>query len=116
MVFSSLIFLFMYLPVTLLIYYIVPRKARNLFLFFINLVFYGWGEPTLVLLMLASIVINYAGGYFVEKCKPDKKKAIADLRVKHQQQQQQQQVATQPVEAKPGTRKGTAATIDFGGD
>ena len=79
MVFSSLIFLFMYLPVTLLIYYIVPRKARNLFLFFINLVFYGWGEPTLVLLMLASIVINYAGGYFVEKCKPDKKKAKIPL-------------------------------------
>ncbi len=79
MVFSSLIFLFMYLPVTLLIYYIVPRKARNLFLFFINLVFYGWGEPTLVLLMLISIVINYAGGYFVEKCKPDKGRAKIPL-------------------------------------
>ncbi|MBR1731770.1 MAG: MBOAT family protein, partial [Ruminococcus sp.] len=79
MVFSSLIFLFMYMPVTLLIYYIVPRKARNLFLFFINLVFYGWGEPTLVLLMLISIVINYAGGYFVEKLKPDKSKAKIPL-------------------------------------
>ncbi len=45
MVFSSLVFLFAYLPLTLLIYYVTPRKWRNLFLFFINLVFYGWGEP-----------------------------------------------------------------------
>ena len=79
MVFSSLIFLFAYLPVTLVIYYAVPRKARNLFLFFINLLFYGWGEPVMVTLMLVSIVINYAGGYFVEKCKPDKKKAKIPL-------------------------------------
>ena len=79
MVFSSLIFLFMYLPVTLLIYYIVPRKARNLFLFFINLVFYGWDKPPLVLLMLVSVVINYAGGYFVGKAKPDKNKAKIPL-------------------------------------
>ena len=79
MVFSSLIFLFAYLPVTLVIYYAVPRKARNIFLFFINLLFYGWGEPVMVTLMLVSIVINYAGGYFVEKCKPDKKKAKIPL-------------------------------------
>nr|MCR5652260.1 MBOAT family protein [Ruminococcus sp.] len=44
-----------------------------------NLVFYGWDKPPLVLLMLISIVINYAGGYFVEKCKPDKKKAKIPL-------------------------------------
>lgn len=79
MVFSSLVFLFLYLPATLLIYYIVPRKARNLFLFFINLVFYGWGEPRLVLLMLVSIAINYAGGYYVEKLKPDKARARIPL-------------------------------------
>ena len=79
MVFSSLIFLFAYLPLTLIVYYAVPRKARNIFLFFINLLFYGWGEPIMVTLMLVSIVINYAGGYFVEKCKPDKRKAKIPL-------------------------------------
>ncbi len=79
MVFSSLIFLFEYLAFTLLVYYIVPRKGRNIFLFFVNLLFYGWGEPVMVFLMLFSIVINYIGGYFVEKCKPDKKKAKIPL-------------------------------------
>ena len=67
MVFSSLVFLFAYLPITLLIYYIVPRKGRNIFLFFINLLFYGWGEPLLVFLMLFNVVVNYIGGWIVEK-------------------------------------------------
>ena len=67
MVFSSLVFLFAYLPITLLIYYIVPRKGRNIFLFFINLLFYGWGEPLLVFLMLFNVVVNYIGGWVVEK-------------------------------------------------
>ena len=79
MVFSNLIFVFAYLAVVLLIYYIIPRKARNIFLFFANLVFYGWGEPVMVFLMLISIVINYIGGYFVEKAKPDKSKAKIPL-------------------------------------
>jgi hypothetical protein len=65
----------------LLVYYIVPRRGRNIFLFFINLVFYGWGEPMLVLLMLVSILINYAGGYFVEKFRNDKGKARISLAV-----------------------------------
>ena len=74
MVFSSLVFLFAYLPLTLLIYYITPRKWRNVFLFFINLVFYGWGEPLLVTLMLGNIVINYIGGWLVDKYRADVKK------------------------------------------
>ncbi len=74
MVFSSLVFLFAYLPFTLLVYYLVPRKARNLFLFFINLVFYGWGEPMLVFLMLFNIVFNYLGGYFVDKYRGNAKR------------------------------------------
>ena len=74
MVFSSLVFLFAYLPITLLIYYIVPRKGRNLFLFFINLVFYGWGEPMLVFLMLFNVFFNYLGGYLVDKYRHDAKK------------------------------------------
>ncbi len=74
MVFSSLVFMFAYLPLTLLVYYLVPRKGRNLFLFFINLVFYGWGEPMLVLLMVFNIFFNYVGGYLVDKYRQDEKK------------------------------------------
>lgn len=74
MVFSSLVFLFAYLVITLLIYYITPRRFRNLFLFFINLVFYGWGEPKLVLLMVFNIFFNYLGGYLVDKFRRDEKK------------------------------------------
>lgn len=73
MVFSSLVFMFAYLPLTLLTYYIVPRKGRNIFLFFINLLFYGWGEPKLIVLMLINIAVNYIGGYLVDKFKDDQK-------------------------------------------
>lgn len=74
MVFSSLLFLFMYLPIVLLIYYITPRKYRNLFLFFANLVFYGWGEPVFVLLMLFSTIVDYTCGYFIDKYRNQNKK------------------------------------------
>ncbi len=74
MVFSSLVFLFAYLPLTMVIYFITPRKYRNIFLFFINLVFYGWGEPLLVLLMVFNIIFNYIGGYLVDKYRQDVKK------------------------------------------
>lgn len=74
MVFSSLVFMFAYLPLTLLIYYIVPRKGRNIFLFIFNLIFYGWGEPTLVLLMVFNVFFNYIGGYLVDKFRNDDKK------------------------------------------
>jgi len=67
MVFSSLLFLFLYLPVVLAVYYLVPVKWRNIWLFVVNLVFYGWGEPVYVLLMVFSITINYASGILIEK-------------------------------------------------
>ena len=67
MVFSSLLFLFVYLPAVLMIYYIVPRKLRNLFLFVVNLVFYGWGEPVYVSLMIFSTVVDYTCGYFINR-------------------------------------------------
>lgn len=75
MVFSSLLFLFLYLPLTLLIYYAVPRKFRNLFLFFANLVFYGWGEPVFVLIMIFSTVSDYVHGYLIDKYRSRKRLA-----------------------------------------
>ena len=74
MVFSSLVFLFAYLPITLLAYYLVPRQGRNIFLFIINLIFYGWGEPMLVLLMVFNIFFNYIGGFLVDKYRQDENK------------------------------------------
>ena len=67
MVFSSLIFLFAYLPLTLLIYYATPRRWRNLVLFAVSLFFYGWGEPVYIFLMVISITTAYFFGFWIEK-------------------------------------------------
>jgi len=69
MVFSSLLFLFRFLPAILLVYYIVPRRWRNLVLLLFSLVFYAWGEPIYIVLMLASILISYIGGVLVDRFK-----------------------------------------------
>lgn len=65
MVFSSLIFLFMFLPMVLTLYYITPKRYRNLTLFIVDLIFYAWGEPQLVILMLVSIILNYTAGIII---------------------------------------------------
>ena len=75
MVFSSLPFLFVYLPLTLAVYYAVPMAWRNLVLFLVSLVFYGWGEPVYILLMLFSITLNYGAGLLVEKYRSQDRKA-----------------------------------------
>ena len=78
MVFSSLLFLFLYLPVVLLIYYVTPVKFRNAMLFAANLVFYGWGEPKFTWIMIFSTVVDYVHGYFIGKYRDtDRKKAKA---------------------------------------
>ena len=62
MVFSSNVFLMAFLPVTLLLYFLVPKrylKVRNAVLLAVSLFFYGWGEPKYILVMLASILFNY---------------------------------------------------------
>ncbi len=76
MVFSSIVFLFRFLPVFMFLYfitYLFPKKAarwmRNIILFLGSLVFYAWGEPVYVLLMLFSTVSDYLHGRAIEKCK-----------------------------------------------
>lgn len=66
MVFSSLLFLFRFLPVVLLLYFTAPRKLRNLVLLLVSLVFYAWGEPVYVILMVVSILISWTGGLLVD--------------------------------------------------
>lgn len=62
MVFSSLLFLFIFLPLFLLIYYVAPRGLRNLILFVASLIFYAWGEPVYVAIMLFSTLLDYTVG------------------------------------------------------
>lgn len=62
MLFSSNVFLFAFLPVVLLLYFISPRRLRNPLLLFWSLLFYGWGEPVYLILMIAVIIMNYIFG------------------------------------------------------
>lgn len=67
MVFSTIIFLFRFLPITLALYYIAPAKLKNTVLFVCSLVFYCWGEVRFFPVMLALILINYFCGLFIER-------------------------------------------------
>ena len=69
MVFSSLIFLYVFLPAVLLLYYLMPRRGRNAVLLFFSVVFYAWGEPVYVLGIIASVVINFLFGLALDKHK-----------------------------------------------
>ena len=62
MLFSSNTFLFGFLPAVVVLYYLCPRRYRNILLLVSSLIFYGWGEPKYVLLMLVSILLNYFCG------------------------------------------------------
>ncbi|HET7580773.1 MAG TPA: MBOAT family protein [Bacillales bacterium] len=66
MVFSSPVFLFLFLPIMLLAYFIVPRSAKNYLLLAGSLLFYAWGQPSFVVIMLVSIAMNYVFARMVE--------------------------------------------------
>lgn len=80
MVFSSFVFLLAFLLLVLLIYYVCPGKVRNLVLLVASLLFYAWGEPVYVLIMLFSTVFDYTNGrlieYFQNKNRPGKAKVV----------------------------------------
>lgn len=67
MVFSSLIFLWFFLPIILIGYYIVQNKFKNIFLLLGSLIFYAWGEPKYIFLMIGLILINYGIGILIDK-------------------------------------------------
>ncbi len=82
MVFSSLVFLCVFLPVVLALYYALPTlRIRNILLIFASLLFYAYGEPVYVLLMLFSIIINYILGRLLNTEKKGRKKVILALAV-----------------------------------
>lgn len=76
MVFSSMLFLWIFLPLVLAAYYISSGKIRNGILVFFSLLFYAWGEPFYVFLMLFSVAVNFTGGILIEKYQTRKKKIL----------------------------------------
>ena len=79
MLFSSNVFLFVFLPLAIIVYYTILRKTlygRNIFLLIISLVFYAWGEPVYALLMLFSLVVNYFSGRIIGGVKRLRKTAL----------------------------------------
>ena len=73
MIFSSITFLFFFLPIVLAIYYIVPKKFKNLVLLAASLIFYFFGEPVYVVLMIVSIISTYIFGLLIDKYKENSK-------------------------------------------
>ena len=74
MVFSSLTFIYLFLPIVLILYFISPMKIKNLIIFISGILFYAWGEPICVLIMLLSTVIDYTAGIFMHKFDDNQKK------------------------------------------
>lgn len=81
MLFSSLTFLTGFLPLFFVIYYLLPVPAKNPFLFFASLVFYGWQMPSLLLLLLAEIAIGYFSGRLMERTEGKGRKRVFILTV-----------------------------------
>lgn len=74
MLFSSVTFLFFFLPIVFLLYYAVPKKYKNYLLLFFSIVFYAWGGLLYLPLLLISISINYLFGITIESYKDNKNK------------------------------------------
>lgn len=79
MLFSSIEFLLLFLPVTYGINFLLPKKLRNYWLLIASLFFYAWGEPRFVFVMMASICFNYLLARWIERCRDSKTKAKAIL-------------------------------------
>ncbi len=80
MVFSSVVFLFLFLPAIIFMYFLVPKKlraVRNFIILIMSLAFYAWGEPRYIVLMFVSILINYVFGITVEKTQTNGKKKLS---------------------------------------
>ena len=66
MIFSSVFFVFLFLPIVLLAYFIVPGRLKNVVILISSLIFYAWGEPVYIALMIFSIVYNYIAGIEID--------------------------------------------------
>ena len=68
MLFSSIPFLYYFLPAVLIVYFLVPRQLKNTVLLVSSLFFYGWGEPRYLVLMMATIALFYVCGLAIGRC------------------------------------------------
>lgn len=75
MVFSSIIFIFTFLPITLILYYISPRRIKNITLLMASLIFYAWGEPKYIFLMVLTIIFDYFAALLISKNLSNRKKS-----------------------------------------
>ena len=76
MVFSSVLFLFRFLPIFMICYFLVPRNMKNLVLFLGSLVFYAWGEPVYIFLMLFSTISDFVWGRLIEEYRGEDRSRI----------------------------------------
>ena len=74
MIFSSILFMYVFLPITILIYFFSPKKIRNFILLAASLFFYAWGEVKYVFLMIFTTVMDYILAILIDKYKEKKKK------------------------------------------
>ena len=81
MVFSSILFIFRFLPVAMVIYFLTPNKFKNLTLLLVSLIFYSWGEPKYFGIMIASIVVDYVVSREIEKNRGNSKICIILLAI-----------------------------------
>ncbi len=81
MVFSGIPFLYYFLPCVLLAYFVVPKKTKNIVLLISSLLFYAWGEPVYVLLMLFSIGIGFFAGILLERSRADSWRVMTPGRI-----------------------------------
>ena len=81
MVFSSILFIFRFLPIAMILYFLTPTKFKNLTLLIVSLIFYSWGEPKYFLIMVASIVVDYLVSRGIEKSRNNKKICILLLSI-----------------------------------
>ena len=79
MLFSSIVFLFTFLPIILILYYVLPKGMKNPVLLLGSLIFYAWGEPIYLFLMIFSIIFNYICGLDISRNLGDKKAARKSL-------------------------------------
>ena len=76
MVFSSILFIFRFLPIAMFFYFLTPNRFKNLTLLLVSLIFYSWGEPKYFLIMLASIFVDYFVSIGIDKYKEKKFKRV----------------------------------------
>ena len=79
MLFSSITFLYYFLPITMLIYFVVPKNWRNAILFLASFLFYFWGEPKYSILITVSILTGYLGGYAIDKVRSHGNEKLAKI-------------------------------------